>query len=428
MQKYAFILGHRPLLSLAELAFFCKQRKIGFEPERFGNGVLIVVLSKKIIDPQDFLNQLGGTIKIAEIKSEEPATFTTFRKHLERELTANSLLNNFFAQSQGKVQFGFSLYPLQSNLSSRDLQMFLRTYGVDIKRDLRELGVSSRLVLGQKSNLSSVIINKNKILEKGADVQIIFDAHYLAIAKTLAIQDFENYKKRDYDRPQADARKGMMPPKLAQLIINLSGVKEGDIILDPFCGLGTILQEALLKGIKVIGTDIDGKTIGLAKENLAWLASEYRLNPENVLDMICTDAGYIERHLKQDSVDAIITESTLGPAMSRVPSEHIAKRNLKKVDQILTKSLKSLKLVLRKKGKIVITLPYYRLQNKRLFLPILDNIEDFGYTQVELLSSEIREKLGLELTKRNTLLYERPGQIVGREVVVLRKKEKHGTC
>lgn len=49
---------------------------------------------------------------------------------------------------------------------------------------------------------------------------------------------------------------GSMNPKLARCMVNLSRVKEGQLLLDPFCGTGGILIEAGLIGCKVVGSDI----------------------------------------------------------------------------------------------------------------------------------------------------------------------------
>src|SRR5581483_12120222 len=42
------------------------------------------------------------------------------------------------------------------------------------------------------------------------------------IARTTEVQDIDSYTLRDRGRPKRDARVGMMPPKLAQIIINLA--------------------------------------------------------------------------------------------------------------------------------------------------------------------------------------------------------------
>ena len=61
------------------------------------------------------------------------------------------------------------------------------------------------------------------------------------------------------DKPYRDMRRGMLPPKLARSLVNLAiGAKSPSdmTILDPFCGTGTVLMEAMLLGTHVVGTDL----------------------------------------------------------------------------------------------------------------------------------------------------------------------------
>lgn len=67
---------------------------------------------------------------------------------------------------------------------------------------------------------------------------------------------------RDYGRPARDARVGMLPPKLAQIMLNLSVKDEkSGTVLDPFCGTGVLLQEAALAGFDFIGSDIEPRMV-----------------------------------------------------------------------------------------------------------------------------------------------------------------------
>lgn len=56
--------------------------------------------------------------------------------------------------------------------------------------------------------------------------------------------------------------------KLARCMVNLSQLREGDIICDPFCGTGTILLEAESMGISAIGIDFDPEMCGITRRNL----------------------------------------------------------------------------------------------------------------------------------------------------------------
>ncbi len=56
--------------------------------------------------------------------------------------------------------------------------------------------------------------------------------------------------------------------KLTRAMINLTGVREGETICDPFCGTGTTLLEAESMGINAIGLDFDEKMYRISKENV----------------------------------------------------------------------------------------------------------------------------------------------------------------
>ena len=75
-------------------------------------------------------------------------------------------------------------------------------------------------------SLASVVVTKNLLLEKGAEICIIGGKEKVYTAKTLVVQDFEDYGRRDYQRPVRDEQQGMIPPKVAQIMLNLSGVKK----------------------------------------------------------------------------------------------------------------------------------------------------------------------------------------------------------
>jgi len=90
-------------------------------------------------------------------------------------------------------------------------------------------------------------------------------------------------------------------PTLAKVLINLSRVKEGETLYDPFCGVGGILIEAGLMGINVLGSDINKNFIECAKRNLEYYGiKNYKLK-------VC-DA----RELCFDNFDVIVADPPYG--------------------------------------------------------------------------------------------------------------------
>jgi tRNA (guanine10-N2)-dimethyltransferase len=64
---------------------------------------------------------------------------------------------------------------------------------------------------------------------------------------------------------------GVLMPRMARALVNISQAKEGDLLLDPFSGTGGILVEACLVGIRCIGIDVQKKLVRGAKVNLEGL-------------------------------------------------------------------------------------------------------------------------------------------------------------
>src|SRR5690606_22324116 len=101
----------------------------------------------------------------------------------------------------------------------------------------QDTGASIRLVLPEFNSLAlaSVAVTKNLLLEKGAEICVLAASDKVYVGKTLQVQDFEDYGRRDYQRPVRDEEQGMIPPKVAQSMINLVNAPAGATLLDPFC-------------------------------------------------------------------------------------------------------------------------------------------------------------------------------------------------
>lgn len=80
-----------------------------------------------------------------------------------------------------------------------------------------------------------------------------------------------------------------MDPQLSLLMANQARIKNGDIILDPFVGSGSLLVAGAEFGAYVIGTDID------------FLMLHARTRPSRISQKVqpqnCSEVVYFERHL-----------------------------------------------------------------------------------------------------------------------------------
>ena len=92
-----------------------------------------------------------------------------------------------------------------------------------------------------------------------------------------------------------------MQPKLARCIVNLARPPDGGTLLDPFCGVGGILLEAVAIRCRAIGADADPRMIRGARTNL----THYGAEP---FGLIVADATKIPIH----SVESIVTDPPYG--------------------------------------------------------------------------------------------------------------------
>ena len=303
MTSYLFLFGKTPELSWLELRSLYSQARL-ISP--------LVAFVEAVLDPIAVMRQLGGTVKIAKVVG----TVTEISvKTLVPLLTKEKRSNH--------ITFGVSRYDTNEPISKGLL--------ADIKNQLELTGIGARFVEARAdSRLGSVIIAKQDVV----DLVITREKKTYLIARTIAVQLFEEWNRRDYGRPNADPKSGMLPPKVARMLVNIAlrQAQGKPILLDPFCGMGTILAEALLTGWAVLGSDQSSDVIKKVEENLRWLSREYP-SIESSLDLYVSDATHISQNVKPESIDAIVTEPYMGPAKLKSPIKNIINATIISIPQ-----------------------------------------------------------------------------------------------
>ncbi len=95
---------------------------------------------------------------------------------------------------------------------------------------------------------------------------------------------------------------GSLKPSVAAALLHLADVSTSSVLLDPFCGAGTILAEAALAGSQAFGGDLDPQAVSATRENL-------RLAGEGVGTCLW-DARYLP--LADHSVKRVVTNLPWG--------------------------------------------------------------------------------------------------------------------
>lgn len=359
---YAF-LGHTPALSLLELC------ELKFDPQAVTDKIAAIKSDQLL--PQ--AGQLGGTVKIAAMLSDcdpdRDKVIATLESLILKDGAKNIALTNFTSVTLSHSD----IYQLKSGIS-RPVRF------VSMDTGEHELVMLAR----QHVSEFNLIPVQNRIV----------------IAKTVWIQDGIEWGKRDRERPYQDIKRGMLPPKLARLLVNLATRGQEGTLLDPFCGTGTILAEAMLTGHSVIGADNDEAALTGSRRNLDWLLARYP-SISTSFQLMTADAVHLSKEVK--AVDYIATEPYLGPLLDarRLPEEQKIRDIAKGLDKLYRGCLNDWsKLTPR---RIVMIIPEFHLGVKVIPTLGVDRIPALGYNILAQVS------------------YSKPGAVVVRKITILEK-------
>jgi tRNA G10 N-methylase Trm11 len=393
-QQYFFILGNNVNLSMAELIACLEKWERKYEVVAYIDEVLILNISD--FTDEQFL-QLGGCKKYGKVNER--------LESVDAKVIAGLLLEQ---AEEPRFNFGFSLYGLKSSESKRMSQSLFKQ-GLIVKKELKTKNIKSRLVQSKQQELSSVAVDKEKMIEHGCDLNIVKIDESYYIGKTLAVQDYHAFSQRDYGRPKRDARSGMLPPKLARIMLNLSKGGEGDVLLDPFCGSGTVIMEALILGWeKIFGSDKSEMAIDNTHQNLMWLQQKMSFSDMPLLEV--RSVTEIDKSFDEQSIDHIVAEPYLGPPLRSKVSRHDIENIIYELTELYTIAYKHFAKILKPGGRVVMIWPMFVLNKEVIQLDISRVVGEIGFTKVEYLS---KFSLG-----NNKLVYQRPDQLVRRRIEI----------
>ncbi len=404
--SYAFILGRTPELSLAELGTF-----FGEKMEVMKNKTAAIVdapLPAGFATPQAFLNRLGGTTEIMEVVQ---------RGVLVRDLDAalEMILKKQCGLRDSKCSFALSLVPEVKG------SKMLRYLLPKIKKSLRAADIAANFMNKNFENVSAVLAVKQHLVSRGTNISMIDEGEgKVTIGYSVALQDFESYSKRDYDKPFRDANVGMLPPKLAQMMINMAGSGVTGAagtpltVIDPFCGTGTILIEALLMGYSARGADKDSRMAAGAGKNITWLREHFKVPTEVISQIATASATSVQPSdlgacVSGASPLVVVTEPYLGAPLTTYPSDPFLEKMKQELATLYLGFFKNLARWVPKGTPIVFLMPAWnksKTERTRLSTGLIDKIEALGYSISAFAPS-----------KATSLFYDRPGQIVAREII-----------
>ncbi len=375
INTYFFVLGTSHTLSKIDIVNFLTKDKVDFTVVEASEEILLITTEQKL-DTDLLMAKLGSAAKIGEV----------FKVYQKDSWTAEFLKD--ILTSEGKERFKGEKFGLSVYNAGGKFKELNEVFGnsKEVSQRIRET-LNLREVREPGRVLSTVTVDKNGLLEKGFELIVAVGSQGVYLGKTLVLQDYESYSLRDYGRPARDALSGMIPPKLAKMMINLAGRERTDLFLDPFCGSGTFLQELILLGYKdIVGTDSSAKSVADSTTNLDWLFETYHLKKTDYqVKVVKADVRKLSSQVSFKTVSTIVSEPYLGSPRAKHFNEEEIKKEVKKLEELYLAAFDEFRKVLKNKGVIVIIFPVFRFKNEFFYLKILDQIVDLGFKQAEYL-------------------------------------------
>jgi tRNA G10 N-methylase Trm11 len=433
MSAQLFIPGKNWKLSLAELASFLEARNVKLEVNSLSKEFFVVRISED--EDHWTIADLGGFIKIGEVNatlSTENVKEAFFekskeaKKQISKNVASSRLLDDMVKAASGKTVFGVSVYYAEKLLRpvSRSIQRFV---GSTVKRELSDRGIKSKFMGFPKNRklpqLSHVEVLKKELVENKGEILFCVGKKQTFVATTTEVHNPFEFQKRDVGKP-VQRKIFAIPPRLAKIMVNLGGCTEGKVLLDPFCGVGTILQEALLAKAKVVGVDINGWCVEAAKRNMEWLKSEYSL--ENVAYRVLQgDVHELSPKIGLEQVDCVVTEPDLGPAMRQVPTTSYAVRIVEKLEPLYDGLLEEAYKVLKKDGRLVFVSPFIKTRSgKPVTMGVEEKAVEIGFERVYPFKKELFAEAAVlpeKLMAMASFVDVAERHKVGREIHIFRK-------
>ena len=366
MKHFIFIFGKNPELSLAEIVCYFRSLNMKFSIKEFSDNFAIIETVKL---PKNILENLGGTIKIGEVLfSSEIRSLENIKNNLRKILDFNTMFKNL----TNKILFGISYYGSLKNY------FFLSKL---FKQEMKLRGIKAGCIHLSKNRheLTHTEIIKKRVLERSLEFLVCNTNKNFYLGKTLLVHNPFEFRKRDIERP-VQRPIFSISPRLCKIMINLTCLRKG-ILLDPFCGIGSILQEAMLMGFDIRGIDINKECITGCRRNLIWLKEEYniKIKIDSLKEKIkIGDVRKLSRYFSSNSIDVIVTEPILGPPLKKRPNFNKAQKIIKHLFPFYKVSLKEMFKILKENGTIVIVSPAFKTERGLVRIEIEKIINNLG--------------------------------------------------
>lgn len=400
------MVGSQPRLSLAEARAVLG----GAAPMLVGP---VALLERDVWDGTWLQGRLAGTTKLGDELFCCPL----------KELTAERIVEALpIREGTSKLTFALTVIGVPHSAVQR--------LPLEVKRAMKKFDRSVRWFADEQGDVSPAAVAKLGLTTEGYDIVIAVERGMAHVCLTTHVQDADAWSLRDYGRPARDSKNGMLPPKLARMMINLGigswvGILDTRFsipdtrrltILDPFCGSGTVLMEAALmeQRAKIIGSDIEAKQVADTNANLDWMVEQHLISDAQRKEINCFphDARSINGFVHED-VELVVTEGYLGtPLRGHEPLSYL-EQEAEKIETLWKETLRALSEIQSSGATLVGVWPALETSHGSAGVEFSEELQELGYAMADPLGDWGKEK--------DPLVYGRADQFVKRRIVVLKR-------
>jgi len=285
-----------------------------------------------------------------------------------------------------------------------------RMFAISLKKSLKQK-LDGKVSFFDFKNTASVF-NESRGSSKTGGVGVFRLNREYFLVEFDFVQNLDSYTIRDFEKPFRDAKLGMLPPKLAQTMINMIPKDNIETIYDPFCGTGTVCFEAMLSGYKAWGSDLLDSNIEGCAKNAEFFESKIGLD-SNLVKFFTADATKLQ---KLPDNFAIVSEGYLGKPKKGNEEKSELAMDYKSVVAIYNDFFHNLhKIGFNKKFFVVVSIPEFKyLASSRNPEKIFANLRNYGYIFRTVVPSN---RFGIDSSR--VLHYSREDQFVSRNIICL---------
>lgn len=381
------LLGNTPDLSLLELETLFPGQVEHLIPSL----AKISPTAEAEVDPKALLAITGGTFKVLK----EIGSWATSAVD---EVGLLDWLSEYLLTQKPKPEFGLHCEGFFKQIIT----------DTELKNALKDKGHNSRFVDSSITGISSALFLHHPEI---FDLLVVKTTDEVKVLQTLVVQNIDDWTNRDRNKPYFDRKKGMLPPKVARMMVVIGlgltydehtnpNFSKAYNLLDPFCGTATVVMEAATMGFPTYGSDSSAETISLAKNNIEWLAGEYPLaHQPQLFTADATSSSLTERVAHK--IDVIVTEPFLGKPKAefrQLPDIY------KGLEKLYLGAFKRWRTILKPKARVTIVFPIIDT-GKHVFSleSLIDKLAELGYT---IASGPVEYARAQATTRRHIYVFE----------------------